>query len=100
MIADATPASLYQQLPAKAALQVELAQSLSTETLAALGAVAGVREVHADGSNLRIALVTTEHAKPVLDWLVLQGARPVHFATARTSLENIFLNLTGRSLRD
>jgi ABC-2 type transport system ATP-binding protein len=100
VIADATPARLYQQLPAKAALQVELAQPLSAEARAALSAVTGVREVHAEGGNLRIALVATEHAKPVLDWLVQQGARPVHFATARTNLEEIFLTLTGRSLRD
>lgn len=100
VIADAAPASLYQQLPAKAALQVELTQPLSAELHAALGAVTGVREVHAEGANVRISLVSTEHAKPVLDWLVHQGVRPVHFATARTSLEEIFLTLTGRSLRD
>jgi ABC-2 type transport system ATP-binding protein len=35
----------------------------------------------------------------VLAWLAGQGAL-LHFATAKTSLENIFLNLTGRSLRD
>jgi ABC-2 type transport system ATP-binding protein len=37
---------------------------------------------------------------PVLDWLQRNGQRALHFATARASLEDIFLNLTGRSLRD
>lgn len=100
VIADATPASLYQQLPAKAALQVELAAPLSADLLTALASVAGVREAHADGVNLRIALITTEHAKPVLDWLAQQGVGLAHFATARTNLEEIFLTLTGRNLRD
>ena len=40
----------------------------------------------------------------MLAWLDAEDARAgnrlLHFATARTSLENIFLNLTGRSLRD
>lgn len=100
VIADATPASLYQQLPAKAALQVELAQAMSAESLSALRAVPGVREVQADGPRLHIALTSTEPAKAVLDWLVQQGLQPTHFATARTNLEEIFLTLTGRSLRD
>ena len=39
-------------------------------------------------------------ALPVMGWLDRQGCRPLHFATARTKLEDIFLNLTGRSLRD
>jgi ABC-2 type transport system ATP-binding protein len=36
----------------------------------------------------------------VLLWLTQQGCRAAQFSTARTSLEAIFLTLTGRSLRD
>ena len=100
VIADATPAQLYQQLPAKAALNVELDQPASSDLLDALRGAAGVREVQADGANVHIALLAPEYAKPVLDALVQRGQTPLHFATARTNLEEIFLNLTGRSLRD
>ena len=36
----------------------------------------------------------------MLDWLRDRGQVPVHFATARARLEDVFLDLTGRSLRD
>ncbi len=32
--------------------------------------------------------------------LAASGCRPRQFATAKTKLEDVFLNLTGRSLRD
>jgi ABC-2 type transport system ATP-binding protein len=36
----------------------------------------------------------------VMSALQAAGLQPLHFATARTSLEDVFLHLTGRSLRD
>jgi ABC-2 type transport system ATP-binding protein len=53
-----------------------------------------------DGLALDIALGDSVQAAPVLAWLDAQGCKPQHFATARTKLEDIFLNLTGRTLRD
>jgi ABC-2 type transport system ATP-binding protein len=100
VIADETPAALYQRLPAKAALEVDLAQPLSADSLDALQRHAGVTQVNAQDSRLHIALVATEHALPVLDWVSQQGVQVLHFATARTKLEDIFLTLTGRTLRD
>ena len=100
VIADETPAALYQRLPAKAALEVDLAQPLSAEQVEALGQHAGVTQVTAQDKHLQIALAAAEGAWPVLDWLAQQGAQLLHFATARTKLEDIFLTLTGRSLRD
>ena len=41
-----------------------------------------------------------EDALPLAGWLAQQGVQAQHFQTARTSLEEVFLNLTGRSLRD
>jgi ABC-2 type transport system ATP-binding protein len=59
--------------------------------------VAGVRR---NGTALDISLHDAAHAAPVLRWLDEQGHVLAHFATARTKLEDIFLSLTGRSLRD
>ncbi|KQQ33790.1 ABC transporter ATP-binding protein [Duganella sp. Leaf126] len=100
VLADETPAALYQRLPAQAALHVELAVAPTAALLAALGAQPGVTGVRDAGAALDIDLAASVHAAPVLAWLAAQDIPVLHFATARTSLENIFLNLTGRSLRD
>lgn len=68
--------------------------------LAALRAQPGVTSMRNAGAALDIDLAASVHAAPVLAWLAAQDTPVLHFATARTSLENIFLNLTGRSLRD
>ncbi|WP_374358756.1 ABC transporter ATP-binding protein [Pseudoduganella danionis] len=100
VLADETPAALYQRLPAQAALQVELTVPAAAELVAALSALDGVRSVQASGQQLSIALADAAQAAAVLGWLAGQRVTLLHFATAKTSLENIFLNLTGRSLRD
>jgi ABC-2 type transport system ATP-binding protein len=103
VLADETPAALYQRLPAQAALHAELAAPPSASLLDGIRAQPGVTAVRVDASNgthLDIDLAASEQAAPLLAWLAAQGNPVLHFATARTSLENIFLNLTGRSLRD
>ncbi|WP_229207107.1 MULTISPECIES: ABC transporter ATP-binding protein [unclassified Duganella] len=103
VLADAAPSELYRRLPAQAALQVELAGAdilpaeLLVASLAGLPGVAGVRR---DGVVLDISLHGAAHAAPVLRWLDEQGHALAHFSTARTKLEDIFLSLTGRTLRD
>lgn len=103
VLADAAPADLYRRLPTQAALQVELADTdilpaeLLVASLASLPGVAGVRR---EGVSLDISLHGAAHAAPVLRWLDEQGHTLTHFATARTKLEDIFLTLTGRTLRD
>jgi ABC-2 type transport system ATP-binding protein len=100
VLADATPAELYRRLPAQAALRVELEAPLSGELAAALRGQPGVTAVDAAGAGLDIRLAHAGDALGVMRWLADSGCRALHFATARTSLEDIFLNLTGRLLRD
>ena len=100
VIADATPAALYQRLPAHAALQVTLEQPPGDRLLAALQTQNGVAKVSAQALSLHIELQQMEQAQPVLVWLSSQGCQMREFSTARTSLESVFLTLTGRSLRD
>jgi len=100
VLADETPAALYQRLPAQAALHAELAAPPTATLLGALRAQPGVTAIRTEGAALDIDLAASVHAAPVLAWLAAQDIPVLHFATARTSLENIFLNLTGRSLRD
>ena len=100
VLADETPAALYQRLPAQAALHAELAVAPTAAQLGALRTQPGVTAIRTEGAALDIDLAASVHAAPVLAWLAAQDTPVLHFATARTSLENIFLNLTGRSLRD
>lgn len=100
VIADETPAALYQRLPARAALRLTLTEPLAAHTLEQLNHHISVTEVVVTDNELDIALGAAEEALAVSAWLASQGCRASHFSTARTSLEGVFLTLTGRSLRD
>jgi ABC-2 type transport system ATP-binding protein len=100
VLADDTPSALHGRLPARAMLRVDLAAPAGEDVLAALRTQAGVTALAQDNATLDIGLVDNADAVPVLGWLQQNGQRPLHFATARASLEDIFLNLTGRTLRD
>ncbi len=100
VVADESPAALYLRLPASAALHVDLRQALAPDTLAQLERLPGVSSVVSVTQSLDIALRSADDALPVLGWLVAQGCQPLYFATAKTRLEDVFLTLTGRTLRD
>ncbi len=100
VLADESPAGLYHRLPSQAALRAELAQAPSDALLRELGAQRGVTTVRANGATLDIGLHDTAGAPAVLAWLTAHAGAPLHFATNRASLEDIFLTLTGRTLRD
>jgi ABC-2 type transport system ATP-binding protein len=100
VLADESPASLHSRLAAQAALRVELAEPAHASLLDGLRGQRGVTSLNADGGAIDIGLAQAADALPVMGWLQQAGCRPLHFATARTSLEDIFLTLTGRSLRD
>ncbi|MFC3108319.1 ABC transporter ATP-binding protein [Undibacterium arcticum] len=100
ILADETPAALYQRLPAQAALRIDLAQAASAALLDGIRRQPGVTTVAVTDCCLQIGLHATEQALPLLAWMQTQGCQPLHFATAKANLEDIFLDLTGRSLRD
>jgi ABC-2 type transport system ATP-binding protein len=100
VLADDSPAALHRKLAAKALLRVELAEPAGAGLLDALRSQAGVTTLASEGAALDIGLTDNADAVPLLGWLHGQGQRPVHFATARARLEDIFLDLTGRTLRD
>lgn len=100
VLADDTPLGLQRRLPSQAALQVELAAVPEPSMLDGLRAMAGVTAVRHDGTKLEIGLADAADAMPVMGWLERSGCAALGFATARTRLEDIFLHLTGRSLRD
>ncbi|MEO6938463.1 MAG: ABC transporter ATP-binding protein [Collimonas sp.] len=100
VLADETPAALFQRLPAQAALQVDLALPADAILIDQIRLQPGVTDVTSRDHSLQIGLQATDDALPLLQWLSANGNRPLHFTTAKAKLEDIFLGLTGRSLRD
>jgi ABC-2 type transport system ATP-binding protein len=102
LIANESPADLFKRLPAHAALELQLSQPLSASQLQQLQQQSGVVTVESrePGSQLTISLNDAEYALTILNYLRGEGIYPLHFATAQTKLEDVFLTLTGRSLRD
>ncbi|TFW16211.1 ABC transporter ATP-binding protein [Massilia arenosa] len=100
VLADDTPAGLFRKLPAHAALSIETDEPVGESLMAAIRARGGVTDVALVGDGLTVKLAQSADALPLMTWLAEQGVKPRYFATARTSLEDIFLNLTGRTLRD
>jgi ABC-2 type transport system ATP-binding protein len=100
VIADATPAALHLQLPSQAALHLDFAQAPASTLIDGLRQQAGVTRVEADGASVNVSLLRTEDGLPLLTWLVQQGSTPLHFSSAKAKLEDVFLTLTGRTLRD
>ena len=100
VLADESPQALFRRLPSQAALRIDLAEAPPQAMLDGIALLPGVTGVSASAGGIDIELAASGDALPVVAWLQGQGCRPLHFATARTKLEDIFLNLTGRSLRD
>jgi len=67
---------------------------------AAIAALPGVLSLEVEAPMLTLGLAHLEDAAGVLLELKRQGVRVQQFSTARASLEGLFLELTGRSLRD
>lgn len=102
VIADDSPANLQRRLTAQAGLELEFQTNPGVDLLRQLQALPGVQEVktQAQANSLMILLQESAQALAVLNFLSAQDCTVLHFATSKTSLESIFLQLTGRSLRD
>lgn len=102
IIANETPAELVQRLPAQAALTINLASALDETCLSQLTQQMGVQKVlnKNEGKTLEILLSAPDQAISILNFVQQQHGQISHFETAKTRLEDVFLTLTGRSLRD
>jgi linearmycin/streptolysin S transport system ATP-binding protein len=102
VIADDTLQGLHRMVPVENLLTVELENGkmdgLRVEQLRSLS---GVASVEMRGETLRIGVRDLSADCPaILQWLADRGHTLQHLASERASLETVFLNLTGRSLRD
>ena len=95
VVASGTQAELFALLPAAQLLQLELDGEPDD---AALQGLAGVRRV---GQRLEIGVTDlARDTGAVLAALTQRGVKVRGLATARATLEDVFLQLTGRALRD
>ena len=101
VIADDTLPGLYRLLPVTNLLAIELENGDDGLLLEPLQSLPGVRSAERRGGTLRVGVRDLAAETPrVLQWLVDQGHPYRHVVSERADLETVFLNLTGRSLRD
>ncbi|RTL20386.1 MAG: ABC transporter ATP-binding protein [Burkholderiales bacterium] len=95
VVAEGTQAELFSRLPAAQTLQVEFAGEPDDARLAGLPSVKRV------GQRLEIAVSdVARDTGPALARLAEHGIAVRSVASARATLEDVFLQLTGRALRD
>ena len=98
VIALGTPVELIRSLQAADVVELLSEPMLSEEELRRLP---GVSDIHRRGPNWALAVHSvTESVPPLLAAVEKAGARLTHLSTHRATLEDLFVSLTGRELRD
>jgi ABC-2 type transport system ATP-binding protein len=100
VIAVGTPAELITSLGAEHVIEFGVGDSsaLSDDLLKTLPTVEGVTR---DGTSCRLTVREVHRAVPaLLSTLAASGLEPTHLTTHHATLEDVFMSLTGRRLRD
>jgi ABC-2 type transport system ATP-binding protein len=98
VVASDTLAGLYKRLPAVETLEVEIDGSVD---LAALGRDSGIAAPTQNGTRLHAGVTDLgRDAAALLGWLAKHGHAVHRISSGRADLEDVFLSLTGRQLRD
>jgi ABC-2 type transport system ATP-binding protein len=105
VVASGTLPELYRRLPATHSLQIDIdiesSSAAASSLLADLQAQPGVRQVQQAGEHWMLALDDlTRDAPAALQAFAACGVTVRHFSSGRANLEDVFLALTGRQLRD
>ena len=102
VIATGTRSELERMLPTVNVLEVRVDAGFDHTGLATVTGVQGVESHDVDGgTRLAIALDSLNgSAARALAWVAEHGGHISHLAARRASLENLFLQMTGRALRD
>ena len=104
VVADGTLPELVRRLPAAHSLQVDIEggdAAVTPGVLQTLQALPGVHAVQQTGERLTVALDDlTRDAPAVLKAVATAGLCVRHFSSGRANLEDVFMALTGRQLRD
>lgn len=103
VIADGTMAELERMVPAQRRLSLEIESDPSAvdDAIPELCRVPGVSDATFAAPNLTMSVATLDESLPgILATLTARGIRFGALSSDRVSLEEVFLQLTGRRLRD
>lgn len=101
VIAEGTPAELIASLGAEHVVDFALAPTSSPIELAELQALEGVRAARTLASGYELQVSALHRTVPALLALIARhGAELAQLTTHSASLEDVFVSLTGRQLRD
>jgi ABC-2 type transport system ATP-binding protein len=101
VIALDTPRRLIASLGAEHVIEFAVAEGTEAPPHEVLAALPSVEEVRQDGSSWRLTVREVHRAVPgLLAALAERGAAPTHLSTHHATLEDVFVALTGRRLRD
>ncbi len=98
VVASDTLAGIERLLPAMQSLEIEVDGPVDLQALAGLP---GIDKLTQEGAMLRAGVADLARDAPaLLTALAVSGRRVTRVASARAGLEDVFLSLTGRQLRD
>jgi ABC-2 type transport system ATP-binding protein len=98
VVASGTLAELYRRLPAAQTLQLDIDGSLAAT---AFDGLAGIQLLQLDVGRVTLGLDDLVRDTPVvMQALAARGVAVRHLNSGRANLEDVFLALTGRQLRD
>jgi ABC-2 type transport system ATP-binding protein len=101
VIARGTPGALIASIGAEHLVELSTGDAAHAVDLSALRQVVGVRDAQAENGTIRIQATELHRAVPaVLEELRRQGIPLTELATHSATLEDVFVSLTGRHLRD
>jgi ABC-2 type transport system ATP-binding protein len=101
VIARGTPGALIASIGAEHLVELSTGDAAPAVDLSALRQVVGVRDAQAENGTIRIQATELHRAVPaVLEELRRQGIPLTELGTHSATLEDVFVSLTGRHLRD
>jgi ABC-2 type transport system ATP-binding protein len=101
VIALGKPRDLIASLGAEHILEFAIGESTGALSDHLLRTLPGVEGVTRDGENWRLKVREVHLVVPALMRLLTEvGAEPTHLTTHHATLEDVFMALTGRRLRD
>jgi ABC-2 type transport system ATP-binding protein len=101
IIALGTPRELIASIGVEHVVEFSAGSSARGLDLAALGEIEGVRGIRTENGSILMDVTELHRAVPaLLDELRRQGASLTELRTHSASLEDVFVTLTGRHLRD
>jgi ABC-2 type transport system ATP-binding protein len=102
IIAEGTPRELIRSLGGDHVIEIAVEEGGRAELLPEdLSDLPSVRAVHAEAGHLVLTVIEPHVAiAPLLERVAASGSRLSSLATRHASLEDVFVSLTGRHLRD